>query len=99
MAAPRIAHLQETFHVLQYIKRTPGQGLFFLSNSSIRLKAFADFDWVTFLDTGGPSLIFVCFWVHFSYHVNPRNKKLCFVLQLRKIAEQEKVKSLHFFNL
>ena len=35
LADPRISHLQEAFCVLQYIKRTLGQGLFFPSNSSI----------------------------------------------------------------
>ena len=37
--------------VLQYIKGTPGQGLFFSAKSNFQLKAFCDADWVGYPNT------------------------------------------------
>ena len=51
MANPRKPYLVATHRVLQYIKGTLGQRLFFSSSSSILLKAFADSDWGTCPDT------------------------------------------------
>ena len=44
LANPRVPHLQAAYHVLEYIKSTVGQGLFFSTTSCVQLRAFADAD-------------------------------------------------------
>jgi len=51
MQAPTVKHYAAVQHVLKYIKANPSQGLFFLADNQIQLKAFSDSDWGTCLDT------------------------------------------------
>jgi hypothetical protein len=51
MASPRQPHLDAAFRILRYLKKAPGQGIFYSSHSDFKLKAFCDSDWAGCLDT------------------------------------------------
>ncbi|XP_022899321.1 uncharacterized protein LOC111412620 [Olea europaea var. sylvestris] len=51
VSQPRQPHLDAAHHLLQYIKASPGQGILFSAQSSLQLRAFADADWGSCLDT------------------------------------------------
>ena len=42
--------MKAALRILQYIKGTPGQGVFFPTDSDLQLKAFCDADWASCLD-------------------------------------------------
>ncbi|CAL1374490.1 unnamed protein product [Linum trigynum] len=48
---PRTSHEQATHRLLRYLKTNPAKGLFFPSNSNIKLTAFSNSDWAGCPDT------------------------------------------------
>ena len=59
LAQPRVPHMRAATRILQYLKGTLGQGVFFHIESDLRLKTFYEADWVGCPDTR-KSLIGYC---------------------------------------
>jgi hypothetical protein len=64
MSNARAMHLQAIERVLQYLKATPGQGLFLKAYSNLHLKAYSDSDWGGCLDIKRSVTSFSVFFGH-----------------------------------
>ncbi|GMI68517.1 cysteine-rich RLK (RECEPTOR-like protein kinase) 8 [Hibiscus trionum] len=51
VSSPRLPHLNAVYHLLSYIKATPGMGLFFSASCTMQLSAFVDSDYSSCPDT------------------------------------------------
>ena len=51
LSSPKAPHLQVAYRIIKYLKKTPRQGLFLSSDSSLQLKDYCDADWAACIDT------------------------------------------------
>lgn len=61
VAQPMDHHYQAATRILRYLKSSPAKGLFYPTNSSLKLSAFADSDWGSCLETRKPVTGFCIF--------------------------------------
>lgn len=47
MCAPRLPHLEATYHVRRYLSGTSSLDLFWSNRSGFALKEYCDFDWAS----------------------------------------------------
>lgn len=50
MHALTMSHLEETYCILRYLKKSPHQGLLYGRWKDMRVEAFIDADWIGFVD-------------------------------------------------
>ncbi|KAK4278894.1 hypothetical protein QN277_016672 [Acacia crassicarpa] len=51
MSRPCDTHLATAYHVLRYLKSSPGAGIFFSTDSDLKLCSYSDSDWASCVDT------------------------------------------------
>ena len=51
VSAPTNIHSQAAYHVLKYLKASPGAGIFLHNNIPVQIKAYSDSDWATCPET------------------------------------------------
>lgn len=51
MDRPLVLHMKATHRVLRFLKGSPGKGLFFPANNTLKLQVYSDSFWGSCLDT------------------------------------------------
>ena len=51
LSQPRVPHMKAAIRILQFLKGTPGQGVFFPVDSDLQLKTYCDADLAGYPDT------------------------------------------------
>jgi hypothetical protein len=85
LSSPTEKHFQAATRVLRYLKKSPGQGLFFPKDSSLMLSGFSDADWAGCLDSRR-SISGQCFYLGKSL-ISWRTKKQLTVSRSSSEAE------------
>lgn len=88
MHAPRQPHMNAATRLIRYLKSTPGQGLFFPSNSNIFLQGYFDSDCASCHTTRRSTTDYCIFWVLALSLGRQRNKVLSPVPLLKLNIEQ-----------
>ncbi|KAK2388841.1 hypothetical protein QL285_062480 [Trifolium repens] len=70
--------------LIHYLKSTPGQGLYFPSDSNLSLQAYCDSDWASFPTTRAPLLGIAFFWV-LALSFGRQRSKVWFPVPLMKL--------------
>ncbi|XP_019177874.1 PREDICTED: uncharacterized protein LOC109173072 [Ipomoea nil] len=82
---PRHTHLTAAHRVLRYLKGSPGNGLFYSSNSDIKVQGFSDSDWATCAESR-KSITGYCIYIG-KYLVSWRTKKQATISRSSSEAE------------
>lgn len=82
---PRESHLKAAHRILQYLKGSIGQGVFFSSEANLAVKAYVDADWASCVDTRR-SVSGLCVFIGTSLVSWKSKKQPTVVVHLQKLS-------------